>query len=85
MTKSLAELLKSQVVFGDGAMGTMLYSKGVFINTCFEELNLTNPQLVGQIHDLYVAAGSDFIENQYLRRKRAAPCKIRLGRKNSAD
>jgi homocysteine S-methyltransferase len=62
MTKSLAELLKSQVVFGDGAMGTMLYSKGVFINTCFEELNLTNPQLVGQIHDLYVAAGSDFIE-----------------------
>lgn len=62
MTKNLCELLKSQVVFGDGAMGTMLYSRGVFINTCFEELNLTNPQLVGQIHDLYVAAGSDFIE-----------------------
>jgi methionine synthase I (cobalamin-dependent)/5,10-methylenetetrahydrofolate reductase len=62
MTKDLAELLKSQVLFGDGAMGTMLYSKGVFINTCFEELNLTNPQLVGQIHDLYVSAGSDFIE-----------------------
>ena len=62
MTENLTELLKKQVVFGDGAMGTMLYTKGVFINTCFEELNLTNPKLVGQIHDLYVSAGSDFIE-----------------------
>jgi homocysteine S-methyltransferase len=62
MTKNLSELLKEQILFGDGAMGTMLYAKGVFINTCFEELNLTNPSLVGQIHDMYVAAGSDFIE-----------------------
>ena len=60
--KNLTELLNKQIVFGDGAMGTMLYSKGVFINTCFEELNLTNPHLVGQIHDLYISAGSDFIE-----------------------
>jgi len=60
--KKLTELLNKQIVFGDGAMGTMLYSKGVFINTCFEELNITNPKLVGQIHDLYISAGSDFIE-----------------------
>ncbi|OHB52534.1 MAG: bifunctional homocysteine S-methyltransferase/methylenetetrahydrofolate reductase [Planctomycetes bacterium GWF2_42_9] len=58
----LNKLLDKQIVFGDGAMGTMLYSKGVFINTCFEELNLTNPQLVGQIHEMYVSAGSNFIE-----------------------
>ena len=58
----LIELLNKQLVFGDGAMGTMLYTKGVFINTCFEELNITRPQLVGQIHDLYISAGSDFIE-----------------------
>ena len=60
--KKLTELLNKQIVFADGAMGTMLYTKGVFINTCFEELNITNPKLVGQIHDLYIASGSDFIE-----------------------
>ena len=58
----LIEFLNRQLVFGDGAMGTMLYTKGVFINTCFEELNISRPQLVGQIHDLYISAGSDFIE-----------------------
>jgi len=64
--KKLTELLNKQIVFADGAMGTMLYSKGVFINTCFEELNLTNPKLVGEVHDLYIASGSDFIEtNSY--------------------
>lgn len=62
MKDKLTELMSRQIVFGDGAMGTMLYTKGVFINTCFEELNLTNPFLVGQIHEMYVSAGSDFIE-----------------------
>jgi homocysteine S-methyltransferase len=58
----LTDLLSKQLVFGDGAMGTMLYAKGVFINTCFEELNLTRPQLVAQVHDQYISAGSDFLE-----------------------
>jgi homocysteine S-methyltransferase len=58
----LIELLNAKLIFGDGAMGTMLYTKGVFINTCFEELNISRPQLVGQVHDLYISAGSDFIE-----------------------
>ncbi|MEN6384664.1 MAG: bifunctional homocysteine S-methyltransferase/methylenetetrahydrofolate reductase [Phycisphaerales bacterium] len=62
MTNILSELLANHIVFGDGAMGTMLYAKGVYINTCFEELNLTNPKLVGQIHEMYVSAGSNFIE-----------------------
>lgn len=63
MTNTLTDLLNKKIVFGDGAMGTMLYSKGVFINTCFEELNITRPELVGQIHDQYISAGSDFIES----------------------
>ncbi len=46
----------------DGAMGTMLYQSGVFINTCFDELNLSNPKLVGKIHKQYIDAGADFIE-----------------------
>jgi len=55
-------LLSRQVVLADGAMGTMLYQSGVFINACFDELNLSNPKLVSKIHQQYVEAGADFIE-----------------------
>jgi methionine synthase I (cobalamin-dependent)/5,10-methylenetetrahydrofolate reductase len=58
----LTELLSRQVVLADGAMGTMLYQSGVFINTCFDELNISNPKLVGKIHKQYIEAGVDFIE-----------------------
>ena len=43
-------------------MGTMLYQSGVYINACFDELNLSNPKLVTKIHKQYVEAGVDFIE-----------------------
>ena len=46
----------------DGAMGTMLYSRGVFINRCFDELNVAQPDLVRQIHQEYVKAGAEIIE-----------------------
>jgi methionine synthase I (cobalamin-dependent)/5,10-methylenetetrahydrofolate reductase len=46
----------------DGAMGTMLYAKGVYINRSYDELNLTNPDLVREVHSEYVRAGSDIIE-----------------------
>ena len=42
----------------DGAMGTMLYSKGVYINRSYDELNLTNPDLVREVHEEYVRAGA---------------------------
>jgi methionine synthase I (cobalamin-dependent)/5,10-methylenetetrahydrofolate reductase len=63
MTSKLERLLDphSIVVF-DGAMGTMLYSKGVFINQCYDELNLRAPDMVREIHKQYVAAGADVIE-----------------------
>jgi homocysteine S-methyltransferase len=54
--------LKSKIIVADGAMGTMLYSKGIFINRCFDELNLSAPQLVKEIHQEYVKAGAEFIE-----------------------
>ncbi len=60
--KGLKDLLSQRVIIGDGAMGTMLYAKGVFVNTCFDELNLTRPNLIKDIHERYVAAGADFIE-----------------------
>jgi len=58
----LSKLLPKQVVLADGAMGTMLYQSGVYINACFDELNLSNPKLVTKIHKQYIEAGSDFIE-----------------------
>jgi methionine synthase / methylenetetrahydrofolate reductase(NADPH) len=50
------------VLVCDGAMGTMLYGRGVFINRCFESLNLAQPALVGDVHREYLAAGADVIE-----------------------
>lgn len=46
----------------DGAMGTALYAKGVYINRCYDELNLSNPDLVREIHTEYLRAGADVIE-----------------------
>jgi homocysteine S-methyltransferase len=54
--------LESGVVVADGAMGTMLYGKGVFINRCFDELNLSSPQMVKEIHHEYVKAGAELLE-----------------------
>ena len=59
---SLLETLQKKPLIGDGAMGTMLYANGVFINTCYEQLCLTQPNLIERIHRDYVQAGADLIE-----------------------
>jgi homocysteine S-methyltransferase len=46
----------------DGAMGTLLYSRGVFVNVCYDELNVSRPELVRGIHAEYVAAGAEILE-----------------------
>ncbi len=46
----------------DGAMGTMLYQKGAFLNVCFDELVVRQPAMVAEVHAAYVAAGSELIE-----------------------
>src|ERR1043166_3735252 len=57
------ELLETdRILVVDGAMGTMLYAKGVYINRCYDELNLSNPDLVREIHSEYIRAGADIIE-----------------------
>jgi methionine synthase I (cobalamin-dependent)/5,10-methylenetetrahydrofolate reductase len=60
--KSFREKLENEIIVFDGGTGTYLYEKGVFINRCFEELNLTNPELVKQVHRDYLLAGADVIE-----------------------
>jgi homocysteine S-methyltransferase len=56
------EELSHSVLVCDGAMGTMLYAKGIFLNRSFDELNLTQPDLVAEVHQAYVRAGADVIE-----------------------
>lgn len=56
------DALAARVLVCDGAMGTMLYGRGVFINRCFESLNLSQPDLVTDVHRQYLGAGADVIE-----------------------
>lgn len=61
--KNFRELLETDRVYVfDGAMGTRLYDKGVYINRSYDELNLTNPELVREVHEEYIKAGADIIE-----------------------
>jgi homocysteine S-methyltransferase len=60
--KPFLERLRDGVVVCDGATGTMLYARGIFVNRCFDELNLSNPGLVQGIHQEYVEAGAEVIE-----------------------
>jgi len=61
--KFLAALDKTQgPLLSDGAMGTMLNSKGAVNELCFDHLNLTNPALVAEIHRAYIEAGADIIQ-----------------------
>jgi homocysteine S-methyltransferase len=60
---SFRELIETDhVTVFDGAMGTQLYAKGVYINRSYDELNLTNPDLVRAVHEEYVRAGAEVIE-----------------------
>jgi len=61
-SKEFRDQLQRRVLVADGAMGTVLYSKGVFINRCFDELNLSMPALVKETHQEYVKAGAEILE-----------------------
>src|SRR6266566_3582252 len=63
MTITLRDLLTDgKVHVLDGAMGTMLYAKGFFLNVCYDELNLKQPKLVQEVHEAYVRAGAEILE-----------------------
>ena len=74
------DALNQRVLVCDGAMGTMLYAKGIFINKSFEALNLTQPDLVAAVHEEYVRAGADIIETNTFGANR-----IKLGSFGIAD
>src|SRR5215813_14099460 len=60
--KAFREQLSRRVLVADGAMGTMLYDKGIFINRCYDELNLASPDMIRQIHLDYAKAGAEILE-----------------------
>ncbi len=62
MASDLLSRLKQSPVLCDGAMGTLLYAKGIFINRCYDELNVSQPDLIRSIHQEYLQAGAEIIE-----------------------
>src|SRR5689334_1974081 len=78
--KSFLEAIDERVLVCDGAMGTMLYAKGVFINKSFDALNVTQPDLVAEVHQEYVRAGADIVETNTFGANR-----IKLGSFGLAD
>ena len=59
---ALEQLFGGRTVLCDGAMGTMLYGCGVFINKSYDELNVTQPETVRSVHEQYLQAGAEVIE-----------------------
>ena len=80
MRTPFLEEISQRVLVCDGAMGTMLYAKGIFLNRSFDELNLTQPDLVAEVHQAYVRGGADVIETNTFGANR-----IKLGTFGLAD
>jgi methionine synthase / methylenetetrahydrofolate reductase(NADPH) len=59
---SFADIFGTRPVLADGAMGTVLYARGVFINRCYDELNLSDPGLIRAVHEEYLQAGAEILE-----------------------
>ena len=79
MSKFL-ESLSFRPILADGAMGTVLYARGVFINRCYDELNLSDPAMILSIHEEYLQAGAEILETNTFGANR-----FRLARHGLAD
>ncbi len=62
MKEKFISAIQERVILTDGAMGTEIYRRGIFINQCYDNLNITNPVLIKEIHEDYVRAGAELIE-----------------------
>ncbi|HTW80114.1 MAG TPA: bifunctional homocysteine S-methyltransferase/methylenetetrahydrofolate reductase [Terracidiphilus sp.] len=60
--RPFSEIFADRPVLADGAMGTLLISRGIFINRCFDELNLSDPALILSVHEEYLQAGAEIVE-----------------------
>jgi methionine synthase / methylenetetrahydrofolate reductase(NADPH) len=80
MASDFLARIKQTPVLCDGAMGTLLYAKGIFINRSYDELNLSQPDLIRGIHHEYLQAGAEIIETNTF-----GGNSFRLGRHSLAD
>src|SRR5579863_2765051 len=71
----LPDTFLTRPMLADGAMGTVLYARGIFINKCYDELNLSDPGLILAIHEEYLQAGAEILETNTFGANR-----FRLGR-----
>jgi methionine synthase I (cobalamin-dependent)/5,10-methylenetetrahydrofolate reductase len=62
MSDRMQQMFGDRTILCDGAMGTTLYARGVYINRCYDELNLSQPELVRSVHEEYLQAGAEVIE-----------------------
>src|SRR5450755_1786199 len=62
MAANFLARLKQSPILCDGATGTLLYAKGIFINRCYDELNVSQPDLIRELHHEYMQAGAEIIE-----------------------
>jgi len=76
----LKDIFAGRPVLCDGAMGTVLYARGVFINRCYDELNLSDPALILAIHEEYLQSGAEILETNTFGANR-----FRLGRHGLAN
>src|SRR6201992_2913185 len=60
--QAFSDIFTSRPMLADGAMGTVLYGRGVFINRCYDELTLSDPNLILSIHEEYLQAGAEILE-----------------------
>src|SRR5438270_12755742 len=79
--KTFRDHLSRRVLVADGAMGTMLYDRGIFINRCYDELNLTAPDMIRQIHADYAKAGAEILETNTFGANRMRLAAFGLGEK----
>lgn len=72
MSKKFLQELISEGILADGAMGTEIYSRGIFINRCYDALNFSNPEIIREIHRSYLEAGSRMLETNTFTANRLA-------------
>jgi homocysteine S-methyltransferase len=60
---TFSDIFASRPLLADGAMGTVLYARGIFINRCYDELNLSDPGLILSVHEEYLQAGAEILES----------------------
>lgn len=82
-SKPFLETLVSDGILADGAIGTEIYRRGVFFNRCYDELNLSNPALIADIHRDYLKAGAGLIETNTFTANRPALAAFGLEKKTA--